>query len=83
MKQLIFTFFAVVLCYSLFFDKKQTPAEPAGDEHKYMIEDASPLFYLQQDAPNTLMYNGLNSNLFLTRNPVFDNGLTRTPFAFY
>ena len=83
MKQLIFTFFAVVLCYSLFFDKKQTPVEAPVDEIKYMIEDASPIFYLHPDVSNTLMYNDLNPNFFLTWNPAYQNALIKAPYVFY
>ena len=36
MKQLILTFFAVILCYSLFFDKKAE--NPAIDEINYIHE---------------------------------------------
>ena len=34
MKQLLLTFFAVILCYSMFFDKKAT--NPVVDEINYM-----------------------------------------------
>ena len=39
MKQLILTFFAVILCYSLFFDKK--PKTHAVDEIDYIHQDAA------------------------------------------
>jgi hypothetical protein len=53
MKQLIVTFFAVVLCYSLFFDNETE--KPAVDEINYIYEDTLiPYLYLQ--APDTLNY---------------------------
>ena len=39
MKQLILTFFAVILCYSLFFDTE--PKATAVDEINYIYEGAS------------------------------------------
>ncbi len=53
MKQLIFTFFAVILCYSLFFDEKDT--KPTVDEINYIYEDAS-VPALNFIAPDTLNY---------------------------
>ena len=81
MKQLLFTFFAVVLCYSLFFDQKQTPAEAAADEFKYKLEDASPIFYMQDISSPTLKYSSLNANLLLTWNPSFENPMMIAPLA--
>lgn len=53
MKQLILTFFAVILCYSLFFDKKEK--KPTVDEINYIYEDAS-VPALNFIAPDTLNY---------------------------
>jgi hypothetical protein len=39
MKQLILTFFAVILLYSLFIDNE--PEKPAVDEINYIYEDAA------------------------------------------
>ena len=39
MKQLILTFFAVILCYSLFFNNE--PVKPNVDEINYIYEGAS------------------------------------------
>lgn len=52
MKQLIFTFFAVILCYSLFFDKEKKPA--AIDELDYIREEknSTDVFY----SPDTMYY---------------------------
>ncbi|MDR0575936.1 MAG: hypothetical protein LBG96_18250 [Tannerella sp.] len=53
MKQLILTFFAVILCYSLFFDNETEKS--VSDEINYIYEDTlSPDPYLQ--APDTLNY---------------------------
>jgi hypothetical protein len=43
MKHLILTFFAVILCYSLFFDNKS--ATTAADEINYVHENVSPPIY--------------------------------------
>jgi hypothetical protein len=43
MKQLLFTFFAIVLCYSLFFDNESRLS--VIDEQNYIYEDASPDIY--------------------------------------
>ena len=80
MKQLLFTFFAVVLCYSLFFDQKQKRAEAVADEFK-KIEDASPIFYMQDISSPTLKYSSLNANLLLTWNPSFENPMIIAPIA--
>jgi hypothetical protein len=47
MKQLVFTFFAIVLCYSLFFDKE--PDVPAVDKLNYIYDDASLDIYISTD----------------------------------
>jgi hypothetical protein len=43
MKHLLFTFFAIVLCYSLFFDNESGLS--IIDEQNYIYEDASPNRY--------------------------------------
>jgi len=48
MKQLILTFFAAILCYSLFFDKEEKPA--AVDEINYIHEDAPSFMNTMRDA---------------------------------
>ena len=59
MKQLILTFFAVIFCYSLFFDKE--PKAHAIDKINYINEDAAsvPIHELAiSDTVNYLaMYN--------------------------
>lgn len=52
MKQLILTFFAVILCYSLFFDKEAK--KPAIDEINYIEDTLIP--DLNQIAPDTLTH---------------------------
>lgn len=47
MKQLLFTFFAIVFCYSLFFDNEPKPS--VVDELNYIYEDASPNIYVTKD----------------------------------
>ena len=47
MKPLLFTFFAIILCYSLFFDNE--PALPAVDELNYVYENTFPGMYLAKD----------------------------------
>ncbi len=60
MKQLILTFFAVILCYSLFFDNNGKE-KPAVDEINYIYEDAFiPNLYFR--APDTLNYFALYDN---------------------
>ena len=59
MKQLIFTFFLVILCYSLFFDKK-AEILPVVDEIDYVQKEViSPKFY--RGIPDTMNYFALNS----------------------
>jgi hypothetical protein len=55
MKQLIFTFFAIVLCYSLFFDKE--PSVPVVEKMNYIHDDASPDIYVSIDTLNTYTYS--------------------------
>ena len=57
MKQLLFTFFAFLLCYSLFFDKE--PRSSVVDELNYINEDAFPAVYMAEDTLGsyTYMYN--------------------------
>lgn len=57
MKQLLFTFFAFLLCYSLFFDKE--PKSSVVDELNYINEDAFPAIYMAEDtlASYTYTYN--------------------------
>lgn len=52
MKQLILTFFAVILCYSLFFD--QEAKKPAVDEINYIEDTLMP--DLNLIAPDTLTH---------------------------
>ena len=63
MKQLILTFFLVILCYSLFFDKKT--ANRAKDEINFIQEDAiiPNLPYLALDTVN---YFTLNNTIVWT-----------------
>ena len=56
MKQLILTFFAVILCYSLFFDKE--PKTHAIDEINYIHQDAASIPNLNT-APDSLNYFAL------------------------
>jgi len=53
MKQLILTFFAVILCYSLFFDKE--PKTHTIDEIDYIRQDAASVPNLKA-VPDTLNY---------------------------
>ena len=53
MKQLLLTFFAVVLCYSLFFDNKTE--QPIVDEINYIHEDFQ-ISGFQYIAPDTMNY---------------------------
>ena len=57
MKQLILTFFAIILCYSLFFN--DDTKYPAVDEINYIYEDSSvPGFYFVPDTLNSFaLYN--------------------------
>ena len=47
MKQLLLTFFAIILCYSLFFDSETAPS--SADELNYIYEKASPGIYSVKD----------------------------------
>jgi hypothetical protein len=51
MKPLLFTFFAVILCYSLFFDK-ESDAAPV-EEMNYIHEEAVPDLYFAMDTLNS------------------------------
>ena len=53
MKQLILTFFAVILCYSLFFDKKAE--KPTIDEIK-SIHDGTQISDFPYITPKTMHY---------------------------
>ena len=53
MKQLLLTFFAVVLCYSLFFDNKTE--KPIVDEINYIQEDFQ-ISGFQHIAPDTMNF---------------------------
>ena len=59
MKQLILTFFLVILCYSLFFDKKTE--SQTKDEINFIQEDAI-IHYLPYLALDTVDYFTLNNN---------------------
>ena len=59
MKQLILTFFLVILCYSLFFDKKTE--NPTKDEINFTQEDAI-IPYLPYMASDTVNLITLNNN---------------------
>jgi hypothetical protein len=79
MKQLLFTFFAIVLCYSLFFDDENRLS--AVDERNYIYEKTSPEMYLAKDTLGPYVYSIVNyeTNLW---NPYFyfpDKEIT-TPF---
>jgi hypothetical protein len=54
MKPLLFTFFAIVLCYSLFFDSEA--GLPAVDELNYIHESASPAVYMAKDTLGSYTY---------------------------
>jgi hypothetical protein len=54
MKPLIFTFFAIVLCYSLFFDNE--PGVLGVDELNYIYEEASPAIYMSKDTLDPCSY---------------------------
>ncbi len=55
MKQLLFTFFAIVLCYSLFFDNE--PSLSVVDELNYIYEDVSPdTSYMAKDTLGSYIY---------------------------
>ena len=56
MKQLILTFFAVILCYSLFFDKE--PKTHAIDEINYIRQDAASVPNLKA-VPDTMTHFAL------------------------
>jgi len=59
MKQLLLTFFAVIFCYSLFFDKKA--ASPVVDEINYKYDEVRiPNYHYNfQDSMNYLtLYSG-------------------------
>jgi hypothetical protein len=70
MKQLLFTFFAVILCYSLFFDK-ESDAAPV-DEMNYIYEETVPDLYFAMDTLsshiNILVHNEIN-----VWNPLFSD----------
>ena len=57
MKQLILTFFAVILCYSLFFDKKSE--NPTVDEINYIRENAQ-IYDARLVAPDTMGHITMN-----------------------
>jgi hypothetical protein len=74
MKQLLLTFFAVILCYSLFFGKED--ANPAVDEINYIYEKVSTPNYHSyfQDSMNYLtFYSGTEAWSKDCYLPVFDN----------
>ena len=56
MKQLILTFFAAILCYSLFFDKEQKT--DTIDEINYIRQDAA-LVPNHKTVPDTINYLAL------------------------
>ena len=56
MKQLILTFFAAILCYSLFFDKE--PKTNTIDEINYIRQDAASVPNLKA-VPDTMNYFAL------------------------
>jgi hypothetical protein len=58
MKQLILTFFAAILCYSLFFDKE--PKTHAIDEIDYIRQDAA-LVPNPKAVPDTMTHFALYS----------------------
>ncbi|MDR0698865.1 MAG: hypothetical protein LBG28_06580 [Tannerella sp.] len=51
MKPLLFTFFAVILCYSLFFDKESDVA--SVEKMNYIYEETVPDLYFAMDTLNT------------------------------
>ncbi|MDR2680933.1 MAG: hypothetical protein LBC47_09015, partial [Tannerella sp.] len=55
MKQLLFTFFSIVLCYSLFFDNESKSS--AVEELNYIYEKTSPGMYLAKDTLCPYAYN--------------------------
>jgi hypothetical protein len=55
MKQLLITFFAIILCYSLFFDRR--PGVPAVEKPNDMYDDVSPGVYASMtDTLNSYTY---------------------------
>ena len=60
MKQLILTFFAVILCYSLFFNNE--PVKPTVNEINYIYEDAS-IPNVNIIVPDTFNYFAQYSNI--------------------
>ena len=61
MKQLLLTFFAIILCYSFFFDNE---AEiPAVDKINYIYEETSVPMHIS--VPDTLNYYSLYRNYSL------------------
>ncbi|MDR2775897.1 MAG: hypothetical protein LBC19_14410 [Tannerella sp.] len=79
MKQLLFTFFAVILCYSLFFDKGSDVAPV--DEINYIYEEAVPDLYFAMDTLNSHV-NILVHNKIEMWNPLFSGKKIPTPLPF-
>ncbi|MDR1380554.1 MAG: hypothetical protein LBJ47_03640, partial [Tannerella sp.] len=73
MKQLIFTFFAIILCYSLFFDNDSRPL--VVDEQNYIYEDATPDMYRMKDTLNAHTYCCLAYDNAAPWNPCFPDEL--------
>jgi hypothetical protein len=71
MKQLLITFFAIILCYSLFFDR-ESDAVPV-DEMNCIYEGAAPDLYFSLDTLNFHTYNEM-------WNPYFSD--ERVPVSF-
>ena len=68
MKQLILTFFLVILCYSLFFDKKPDPIN---------IEE---VFFIQKEADNQHSpYIYSDTANFITSNTISSDWLVSIP----
>lgn len=75
MKQLILTFFAVILCYSLFFDTKKTK-EPEVDKINYIHEDAL-MPELDLITPDTLTHYTLyNADMIRCFSAPEEDGIT-------
>ena len=67
MEQLILTFFAIILCFSLFFDKKTE--KPLVDKINYIHDETPKISGIHYEAPDTMnfltLYNNENtSSLF-------------------
>jgi hypothetical protein len=78
MKPLLFTFFAIVLCYSLFFDDGRKPS--AVDGRNYIHEKSSPDMYLPaKDTLDSYVYGLVYCEMNLW-NPYFPDKEMKMPF---